>query len=729
MASALTLVCALYPAHWLAQAVALIGFVLLPGFVFGFPVLRHLNRWAERLPLAAGFGATVLMVEGFAASKIGNLVGVDRPLDRVPQLVLFAAFAAVACGIERWQARDFLPEIVPPATLRSLLPLGMLLLPAAACAGAVRLNHGNGNELALAVLTATWLVIVALLLWVSLRPHRLGSGVLLSLFSAVLSLVWATSLRGEHLFGWDIQREFSAAQFISKNGSWVLAENGNAYRSMLSITAFPAQLHSVSGLPIETILRVVFPVFLVGIVIALISALHRFTSARSALVATTIFVVAGRAFPQQMPAIARQELALFLFVCALLVLACREIPTWARRGGVAALFAAISFTHYTTAYATAALVVGAWLLSLLTQRERAVRRHESVLTLPVVALILLVTFGWNMGVTKNGAMFDRPASTIEAKGLQLLPGEKKGLAERWLQGSGMRRVTVEEYEAEVAEVADLDLSWLHPDNRLANTKVVDDVAPAISGPLAGQQSMLNLAVTVLGQVLLLLVTLGTVRLLLKRRWQRHGLPPELLGLLVGASLMSLLLRVSGSAAMFYNPERAALHSGLLFAFAIAVLSEHAGRTRHALRLLLLGAAALFSFNMSGLAPQVFAGAPTAAVSASGENVERFVVFESEIATARWLEENLGDRTLVQTDRYGQVRLLNVADREKFGVLDIMLPHYIDHNAWLFASHANVIEERARGQRNGKIAVFSSPAEDIAEIRSTLYATEDTRVYR
>lgn len=84
----------------IAVAQQVIGFVYLT-FVPGFILLKLLKinnlSLVEASLLSVGLSVTVLILVGLAASVIGPQVGVNRPLDLTPLIIIISCFVVAGC--------------------------------------------------------------------------------------------------------------------------------------------------------------------------------------------------------------------------------------------------------------------------------------------------------------------------------------------------------------------------------------------------------------------------------------------------------------------------------------------------------------------------------------------------------------------------------------------------------------------------------------------------------
>ena len=139
-------------------------------------------------------------------------------------------------------------------------------------------------------------------------------------FATSLAMMWSFSLRGSLVYGFDISSEYYSLSQTVTSGIWHVSHPNDAYGAMLSLTICPAQLHALSGMPALLIFKLVFPVIGAFFPVAVFSLARRVLDGRWAFMAAAL-VIMQQTFFQQLPALARQEIAMVLFaalMCAVL---------------------------------------------------------------------------------------------------------------------------------------------------------------------------------------------------------------------------------------------------------------------------------------------------------------------------------------------------------------------------------------------------------------------------
>jgi hypothetical protein len=392
------------------------------------------------------------------------------------------------------------------------------------------------------------------------------------------------------------------------------------------------------------------------------------------------------------------------------------------------LIVAISFTHYSTSYLLAGILLIGWLVSLFWSRgwigirrsniedHRSVIRSRRILNGYLVALALVAAFGWNLGVTRNNAL-DAPTGALATSGIGIT-----GAYPAFKSASALETVLIKTLHQTDP--------WIVPVRGSGSVHLVSANAPASPGVapnLAGWWNRSSLLAHGASWVLAGVALLYGLFWLSRRKSTAYS--AEIVGLSVATFLVGAALLGSGTLATFFNPERGAIVAAILLAVPITMLlSDLADRL--SLLVLVVGVAvvALLAVGATGLGTLIIGGQAPGSLVAKGENVESFVVSEPELATAVWLRENLNSHDLVQSDRYGQLVLLSEVGT--YGFLPEIVPKEVDKSAYIYLSTANLIEHRSRfAIDNGDyIGIYRSNIPFFNKHFYVVYSTGVTRVY-
>ena len=239
---------------WAAQLALILLLLTVPGVIL-LRALRIPGRAVAAFPVYVPCASVVvLLFSGLSVDMIGPLTGLTAPLRAAP-LLLGLEFICIVLLTSSINAS---PEVSLPweslaRPMRLVWPLTLALL---AAAGALRLNSGHSDIVAVVSLGAC---IILLVIGFLIAPRRDPAQLAVILFAVGLALMWSFSLRGDLIYGYDIATEYHAMQQTILSGIWHPSHPGDAYGAMLSVTILPTELHAVSGMTGQLVFKVVYP--------------------------------------------------------------------------------------------------------------------------------------------------------------------------------------------------------------------------------------------------------------------------------------------------------------------------------------------------------------------------------------------------------------------------------------------------------------------------------------
>jgi uncharacterized membrane protein len=393
------------------------------------------------------------------------------------------------------------------------------------------------------------------------------------------------------------------------------------------------------------------------------------------------------------------------------------------------LIVAISFTHYSTSYLLAGILLMAWFVGLFWSRgwlgtprakiqdHRLSVRSRKTLNGALVGLALVAAFGWNLGITRNDAL-NLPKNFLTANGLRLSTS------------SGSTIASAPQLEKILVKQLHKTESWIVPVPGSGSVNLVSAKAPSSPGvapSFAGWWHRVSLVANDSVWVLMGISLLYGVFRLGRHRSVEYS--SDLVGMAVSGLLIGAALRFSGTLAVFYNPERAAIIVSILLAAPATMflddLSSRIARVSLAAGVVYVGLLAAWT---TGLGTLFFGGAAPGALTAQGENIERFTVTTPELATASWLRDNLNYDDVVQSDRYGQLVLSS--EIGSYHLISEIVPQEVDHNSYIYLSSSNLLDDRSHFAVNfeNTEAVYQSNIAFFDQKFYVVYSTGVTRVY-
>ena len=385
----LVLIAALTLVHgsWAAQLVLVPLLLIVPGLL----LLQALRVPGDTIALNPMYvpaaGLLVLLGSGLAVDLAGPAIGISAPLRTVPLLIglELVCVALLLCSLNAPQDTRIPWEDFP----RPLTLAWPFVLPLLGAAGALRLNSGHGDNVA--VLAATC-VLVALIAGFLYAPRCDDSLLAVLGYAAGLAMMWSFSLRGDLVYGFDISNEYHSMSQTVAAGSWHFSHPNDAYGAMLSVTVLPTELHELSGVPALFIFKVVYPAIGALIPVAVFYLARRVITGRWAFM-TVALLIMQQTFFQQMPALDRQEVATVLFAVLIAVVLDTSLPRRSRFLAASLLSLGVVLSHYSTAYMAIPLFAMAVAFQWIVSWFRDIPRLSGAVLLACVVAIA----GWPSG--------------------------------------------------------------------------------------------------------------------------------------------------------------------------------------------------------------------------------------------------------------------------------------------------------------------------------------------
>ena len=720
--------------------------MLVPGAALMAALKTRPANSAGRVVLAVCLSMMSIMIVGGVVSLIGPHVGLARPLDSLPESVIWFVIAIVLLAVNAVKHRDpvtWILEGVRAEHLLGLLAGGLLVV--VSILGVAQLNHSGNIHLAVVSTSLDVIVILVGVVGGWKRSSRWPLSTLLYFVS--LALLLSTSLRGSHLYGWDIQKEFGVASHTLYDGVWSVPANRDPFASMLSLTVLPTILRSLVRLRLLAFFQLVVPAILALAPVAMLTALRRVPRwinngrRRPPRPGLTFGIVAGIivssvAFSSLLVSITRQAMAVTMLATLVMVVFDRTMSVRSTRIVVGLLIVAISFTHYTTSYLLAGIVLITWVVGWfwargwLSARRARIQEHRSnvhkrqIINAALVIVALAAAFGWNLGVTRNNALANT-ASAFAAVGAGLTTSS---------DGESLPAPKLEKILVRELQKTD---SWIVPapganSIRLKTVNVAS--SPGVAPALNNWWNRVNLWFEegiwgLLGFSLLY----GVFRL---GRRQSDLYSADVVGLGAAGLIIGGLSRYSGTLAALFTPERAAIYTAILLAVPVTMmlddfvdyLASLGTRVARATPVVGVTIVGILVFSATGLGSLFFVGYPPGSLTANGVNAQQFTVSTEEFATASWLRAHAGPDNPVQTDLFGQLVLLSKPG--DYNLVDEIVPKEVDINSYVYLTTANLVDKVTQVEADN-FNYFSSYRTNISFFNRNfyiVYSTGDTRVY-
>lgn len=722
---------------------------LLPGAGLMSFLRTRPSSSAGRLVLAVCLSMTTIMVVGGVASLIGPHLGLAHPLDPMPESVIWflvALLMLVGGAVRNNDPVTWIFDGVRTANIFGALAAGVLLV--VSILGVAQLNYSGDAHLAVFSTILDVVVLLAGVVGGWSKTSRWPLNTLL--YAGSLALLLSTSLRGAHLYGWDVQQEFGVAWNTIHAGVWTIPPNHDPYASMLSLTVLPAVLHSLVKLRLLAFFQLVVPAILALIPLAVFSTIRSvprwITSGRSAprpglaFAVVVGLIISSVAYSSELVSITRQAMALTMLTAVVMVLFDRTMIKRPAQVIVWILIISISFTHYTTSYLVAVILLCAWPIGWLWSRglvgipKVRIERHRydvqsrKMINGALVVVAVAAAFGWNLVVTRNDAL-SAPTSAITSIGTG------------FSTSTNAVNIPPRQFESILVKELSKADSWIARIPGSGSIRLAPASAPVSPGVVRSLQGAWTETTYLLVEALWIFLGIsllyGIFRLGRRRSYEYSA---DLVGLAVAGLFIGGILRFSGTLANYYNPERAAIFTAILLAAPVTLFLDDvvsSFRTVEILRDRRLARAlssagfvilAIFIAAATGLGSLFFGGQTPGSLSARNWNTEDFTASTPEFATAVWLRNNLASSDIVQSDLFGHLVLLS--EPGNYHLVTEIVPPEVDNGSYIYLSTVNLKYGLSQAEaENGAIqSAYRSNLKFFNKHFNVVYSTGATRVY-
>ncbi len=724
---AIGLITALVPLNrlWAAQAVLTILLLVVPGVIF-LRMLRVPGRVVSSFPVYVPCASiVVLYAAGLAANFVGPLLGDPAPLRTLPLLCCIVSLCILMLA-----ASFRVPQSVEISwtlfsqPVRRYLPL---MVPLISAAGALRLNAGHSNFVAvIAIVISIILVVVSIF-----RAQKVDKTALcIIIFALALAATWSFSLRGDPLNAFDIATEYQRLHQTIVAGIWHTSHIDDAYGAMVSVTVMPAELHFLTGVTPLMIFKLVYPCVYAFFPVATFS-IARTILPRSLSFVAAAFVVGQYSFAE-ISGFARQEIALVVFVSLIMVMFDARIPRCSQWLLSAFFGISLVLSHYSSTYLAVTIVGLIIMIQFIVSFFRDVPHVSGAVLIGFISL-LSCTLIWYGPVTHSATGVRQLFQSLQTQGLNVLPNRKPGesVVLAYLNGNTRTPISAAHYSALVHREYALHKTYVTPleSAGLSKYALKNSAVPTPPVKLSPLYNGLGDCLLLILQIGNLLAGFGALLLVVRRRTSRIARQVALAALAI--LLILTVLRFSGTLAVAYGEERAQLQgmsilAVMLCSFLRDAILKRPEWGRRVLSLITVCTAIVF-INTTYLLAAVAGGQISDNLANSGADYEYFYTSAPELASAEWLVHRIRPGQLVYADEYGQVPISEVADISKGLMLDIT-PLTLNQHAWVYASQVNTLDGRAFAIYSENLATYAFPALYLHNFYNLVYTNGSSEVF-
>lgn len=724
---------------------------VLPGMLLTAAAKIHKVGFWEYSVYAVSLGVAFSMFAGLAINLILPLFHfTNHPLSLIPLLIGFNCLLAALGFIAYKRSRDISFSIKTRLNNFNRLFFAIpAVFPVLSALGAIVLNNGGPNYLTMILLAVIGLYVISAIF---LR-NRLNENVFpWAILLIGISLLLMFSMRSWHVSGWDINQELEMFKITDTLDFWSPTSIRDAYNACLSLTILPVMFARFTGIGDEYVFKLLYQLIF-GFVPVAMYCIYRTYASKAVSFLAAFFFVSQFFFVQQMPALARQEIAFLFFALILLVLFEKKLPQKTKNALFIFFGFSMTVSHYSTTYVAIGLFAAAYLFSricgplantrpaeaffkfLKSNNKNSRRDFQNNIKFAPLLILIFLTFFWGMVATNSASDLFKALGNTAGSMKQMFSSDLKSweIQESLAVFAAPNDNTAENIAKYNADEIKKHYALSSPSDRYensANEKLTPisslTVKPNNNFPFIGALLVVLALIKFLAK-LLAIVGLGYILIRGPRNNQFNPTYLILCALGVGAILAMYILPVISQE---YNLSRLYMQILILISlptiYGGLLLTKFFGeKTRLSL---LAGFFCLNFLYMLGFFNQIFGGPAYIFLNNFGDDYDRFYAHQVEVNSAEWLASNRSGQTPIFADFLSSLRLKSFAFINNTDTA--ILPSVMTKDSYIYLSYANVVQGRADALYNKNVALtYSYPIEFLKENKNMIYNNGGSQIFR
>ena len=732
-------------------------FLTVPGYLILKLFKSNVTvSWKDTVYIV-GLSTAFLIIVGLIANYVTPLVAKVKPLERMPLLAaidISLALLFIGNVVKLFIVKEVKKEPREGFKINvwnCIFFAVPLLFPLLALAGVAILNNGGPNTILLIYLFLIP-VYFTILFFVN---EKVNENVFpYSLYMISLALLLHSSMRGWNISGTDILREYHIFRLTFENGHWAPDLIKHTYNACLSINILPTFFAKF----IEGDIQYIFKFYLQFIYAFSPVAVYFFTknfTTKLVSFLSAFFYLSFPIFLYTMSMHIRQEFA-FLFFCLILMALFDDKLSFRRANVMAMIFGfCMIVSHYSTTYLALgfflfwylARIALYWIFKIKPVRKLLVGAHHTTtelfsttkMSLLFVVFLFGAAFFWYTQIVNIGGdviNFGNKVSNNLSKIFKndLLP-DQNSLANQFnifykpVDKAELLNKYFTSYNRRPSQEIDAHFyprsSYKDFYPQLKESKTLPQKAPDFV------YTIYNIYSELIKKSQKLMMIIG-VMLFIFIQLRRRQIDSDLLVISMGSLGIILAFIVVPFFSLDYDLLRATQQFLIILAFttlfAISTLFDFIKKPQFSPIVCCVVIVSYFVINTFSITQLVGKGNPPYLLNNFGAGYERSIVFDTEIASAKWLENNKKDYLMTQSDADSQSRIF-MATLTNFTILPNILPGALYKAGYVYLNDLNVTQDVLNTNYNGNALRFTIPSAFIDENKNLIYSNGSSKIYR
>ncbi len=747
---------------WIATPFVLIGIILVPGLLFAINLRISSKSLIDYILYSIGLGLSFLLIGGLFINWALPYVGIAQPLARLPLMLFFDVSAILlslwAYVFHKDRFRIFTPKLPNKTSLLfGTTPVLFLIM---SVLGSQILNNGGNGILTLCMLFAIGIYVIALIVF---RRHVEEWVYISGLYLISLSLLFMYSLRSTHILGWDINLEYQVFQATLQNLVWKMSYYpGLDYNACVSITIIPTIFKILTNIGSEYVFKVTSQILFAITPIVLFRFAQRFLSKEGAFLTAFLFL-SQTWFYEQLPALIRQEMAFIFYALILLVLFDKNLLLKVRSILFYLFTASLILSHYSTAYIWFTLMFGVLVISYTIRfifkslRSKQMTFSPKMLIISIIFLLiwqipLTHTVGKiaNFVTNNNGQMATTSAITVlknndgslflattaVSSNLSPIPSSKV-VKNAFLSALFIRNNVNTDENLLIAQERFLE-------NDPGQNSYVES---PVGTPTDNPPKAVNTNITVPSQFppllsiifnfllriskflfIILFPIIGVIALYFKINQEHDDQKFDFIILNIAAYIFIAIMLFIPYLQIYYNFSRLYLQMFLLLS-TLAVLGGIKISDRlPKYRIITLTVVMVIIFgSLSGAIDKITGGEARITLDNPPSTLDTFYIYDTEIASAKWLAVNRDVDTPIQADAVANLRLQSFGNTNSSGVP--IFHQTLLKNSYIYTINLNILKNNGFYGYENNILIYNYPLNSIKQSKDLIYNNGASEIYK
>jgi len=705
-----------------AKILAFTTLLLVPGTFLSYLIkIPKLVLWPSRV----AFSLIMLMLIGLLLNTVLPFIHILTPL----KVVYLLPSITVATMILAWFARnrnngykqfDY-SKITAKLVIVIILYVLMLV---ATVLGVIRLNNGSGNQLTMIAIGGLAILNFAVLFALKKSERYIFPFIL---YVTGLAILLMFSLRSAYAVGWDIQAELHVFNLTAINSRWLISNDNNVYNATLSLTILPTIFKDLLHVSSDMIFKLFYPILTATLGPIIYAIARKFGSKRQSFLAALFFIVQGE-FMQQLPALARQEIAYIFFALLLYYILDKSLTNRKKNVFIIILGAAMIVGHYSTAYtALIALLIAVVFYRIITFYLKNTKKQEkNFINVRILLVLLLVTFLW-CGQISNGSNGIVTTVKTSFKNLMLSnTQEQKSIsAQEALFGTAKSN-------SELVSMYSNNLS-----SNISSSVIKNSIYPISTQEVSTNNAFITSFSSIydfIAQKSIKIFLVFGVSLCIYQIYRREKLNKErivLYSIALSFSILLLAITLLPSFSLFYNFERLYQQSlivlGIIIILGGTVLIKYIFRKFNYVYIVIGFLFMGYFLGYTGFLTQIAGGNPTMQLSNYGIAYDEYYKHEGEVLAGQWLVNTKKTNQFIATDVLGQTKL-DLFYNSNSRIYSNLILHALDKNTYIYETYTNVNTGIELEQYDNQVITLSYPSTLINNNKSLIYNNGVSSIY-